>query len=61
MNPKKKQFDCLKMKRAIQEHLYQETRAMNPDEYKAYIRNRIATSQFASFLDKTTTISNTPR
>lgn len=61
MNPKKKEFDCLKMKRAIQERMHQETCTMNSDEYKAYIRNRIATSQFASFLDKTTVTGNTPR
>ncbi len=61
MSPKKKQFDCLKMKRDIQERMYQETCAMNSDEYKAYIRNRIAASQFALFLDKTSATSNTPR
>lgn len=61
MSLNKKQFDCLKMKRDIQERMYQETRGMNPDEYKAYIQNRIATSRFATFLEKPATTSSTPR
>ena len=61
MSGNKKKFDCLKMKRDIQERMYRETYAMNPDEYKAYIRNRIATSRFASFLDKPASTGTTPR
>ncbi len=45
-----KDFDCVEMKRKLQEQLYEETKGMTPVEYGAYIRGRIANSRFASFL-----------
>ena len=30
-------FDCVEMKRRIQEKIYEETRGMKPDEFLAYI------------------------
>lgn len=48
---KKKIFDCVEMKRRIQEKIYEETRDMNHDELVQYYHDRIAQSQFASFLN----------
>lgn len=52
MTQNKKTFDCIQMKRDIQTRLYEETSAMNHEEFRIYIRNRIASSRFASFLVK---------
>lgn len=49
MSYNKKAFDCIQMKRDIQTRLYEETHAMNREEYRNYVRNRIASSRFASF------------
>ena len=43
-----KAFDCVEMKRRIQEEIYAETRGMEPDELLAYFHKRVATSRFAS-------------
>ena len=48
---KEKTFDCVEMKRRIQEKIYEETRDMNHDELVQYYHDRIAKSQFASFLN----------
>ncbi len=58
MSYNKKAFDCIQMKRDIQARLYEETRAMNREEFRSYVRNRIAASRFASFLDEPTTQNN---
>lgn len=42
-------FDCVAMKRRIQERIYEETRGMTPDEFLAYIHKRVQESQFAAF------------
>ena len=34
---KDKDFDCVEMKRRIQEQMYEETKEMTPEEYRAYI------------------------
>ena len=47
-----KTFDCVEMKRQIQERMYQETRGMSCEERIAYSRRRISESRFASFLDR---------
>ena len=47
---KKKTFDCVEMKRRIQEKIFEETRDMNHDELVRYYHDRIEKSQFASFL-----------
>jgi hypothetical protein len=46
-----KAFDCVEMKRRIQEEIYEETRDMTPDELLAYFRARIKGSRFSDFLD----------
>ena len=45
-----KRFDCVQMKRRIQERIYAETRGMGHDELIEYFRRRIASSQFAYVL-----------
>jgi len=44
-----KGFDCVEMKRRIQERIYAETRGMSQDELLAYFRRRVAASRFARF------------
>jgi hypothetical protein len=51
MKKKDKDFDCVEMKRRLQEQMYEETKGMTPEEYLAYIRQRIANSRFAYFLE----------
>jgi hypothetical protein len=43
-------IDAVAMKRRIQEQIYEETKHMAPEEFIAYMRQRIANSQFADFL-----------
>ena len=45
-------IDAIAMKRRIQEQIYEETKHMAPEEFIAYMRQRIANSQFADFLDR---------
>ena len=52
-------FDCVEMKRRIQKRIYEETKAMNHEEFSAHMRGRIAASRFASFLERP--ISGGPR
>jgi len=54
---KRKPFDCVAMKRRIQERIYAETRGFGPRELLKYFRTRVASSRFASLLreDKTKT------
>ena len=47
---KEKEFDAIAMKRHIQEEIYEETKDMSPEEFIAYVRQRIANSRFADFL-----------
>ena len=47
-----KSFDCVEMKRRIQEKLYKETCNLNDKEIIAYFRKKIAESRFASFLQR---------
>jgi hypothetical protein len=51
-NKKYKDFDCVEMKHELQKHIYEATKGMTPEEYKAYIHERITNSQFAWFLKK---------
>ncbi|HUT32017.1 MAG TPA: hypothetical protein VNE39_00940 [Planctomycetota bacterium] len=44
-----KGFDCVEMKRRIQEKIYAETRGMGQDQLLAYFRRRVAASRFAPF------------
>lgn len=57
MNPKTSKteqveftIDAIAMKRRIQEQIYEDTKNMRPEEFIAYIHQRIADSQFADFL-----------
>jgi hypothetical protein len=43
-------FDCVDMKRRIQEQIYEETRGMTRPQRLRHLRKRIAGSRFASFL-----------
>ena len=49
---KDKAFDCVEMKRRIQEKIYEETKNMTHEELLEYFHKRIANSRFASFLQK---------
>lgn len=53
MKKKNKTFDCVEMKRRIQEEIYEETKDMSREELLNYFHKRIANSQFASFLQIT--------
>ena len=52
MMKKSKDFDCIEMKRQLQERIYQETKGMRLEELQAYIRECISNSHFADFLEK---------
>ena len=52
MSKKIKAFDCVEMKRRIQEQIYEETKNMTHEELLEYFHKRIANSQFASFLQQ---------
>ena len=54
---KNKEFDCVEMKRRIQEKIYEETKGMSHEEFLEYTHNRIAQSRFKSFLEKPATIT----
>jgi hypothetical protein len=49
---KDKDFDCVEMKRRIQEQIYSETKGMTHEELLEYFRQRIANSRFAAFLQQ---------
>jgi hypothetical protein len=44
---KKKRFDCVEMKRRIQEKIYEETKDMTRDELVAYFHRRVQEGPFA--------------
>ena len=52
MKKTNKAFDCIEMKRRIQKRIYEETKAMNHQEFTAHMRKRIAASRFAFFLER---------
>jgi len=43
----KKAFDCVEMKRRIQEKIYEDTHGMGPEELAAYLRRRVREGPFA--------------
>jgi hypothetical protein len=49
-------IDAIEMKRRIQEKIYEETKDMNAEELIAYFRKQVANSEFASFLDRPSSI-----
>lgn len=52
MDRKKKKFDCIEMKRRIQEKIYEDTKNMDSEQFAEYMRQRILNSQFADFLKR---------
>lgn len=52
MKKKIKTFDCIEMKRRIQKKIYEDTKGMTRVEAREYMRQRIAKSQFADFLNR---------
>jgi hypothetical protein len=52
MNKRTKTFDCIRMKREIQERIYNQTRGMSFEQRQQYTQDRIRNSRFASFLDR---------
>ena len=52
MDRKSKSFDCIEMKRRIQERIHEDTKEMDYAQFAEYVRKRIANSEFASFLDR---------
>jgi len=50
MSKKIKKFDCIDMKRNIQENIYEETRHMSREEYLAFIRKQVDESPFGKLL-----------
>lgn len=49
MSKTAKEFDCVEMKRRIQEVIYEETRDMNHEQFAEYIRDRVRNSRFARY------------
>ena len=43
----KKTFDCIEMKRRIQEKIYEETKGMSTEEIVVYFRRRVEQGPFA--------------
>ena len=52
MEPQGKTFDCIAMKREIQERIYEDTKQMNHEQYREYIHNKIRNNRFAFILDR---------
>lgn len=52
MDKRNKTFDCIRMKREIQERIYNQTHGMSFEQRQQYTRDRIRNSRFASFLDR---------
>jgi len=47
-----KAFDCVEMKRRIQEHIHAEPRGMDADELLAWFHRRVASSRFAALFSE---------
>jgi len=52
MKKKVKNFDCIEMKRHIQEKIYEETKNMSREEYLTYIKKQVDESYFGQLLKK---------
>ena len=52
MSRKTKTFDCVEMKRRIQEKIYQKTKDMSREEYLAFIRKQVDEGPFGELLKK---------
>lgn len=49
---RKKEFDCVEMKRRIQEKIYAETKDLSREEFVAYMRRRVEQGPFADLFKK---------
>ena len=52
MNMKIKTFDCVEMKRRIQEKIYEETKDMSSEEYIVFIRKQVDEGPFGKLLER---------
>ena len=52
MKMKTKTFDCVEMKRRIQEKIYKETRNMSREEYLAFVRRQVDEGPFGKLLEE---------
>ncbi len=52
MNTKIKTFDCVEMKRRIQEKIYEETKNLSREVYLAFVRRRVDEGPFGNLLKK---------
>jgi hypothetical protein len=52
MNRKTKKFDCIEMKRSIQDKIYNETKNMSREEYLAFIRKQVDEGPFGELLKR---------
>jgi len=50
---RKKEFDCVEMKRRIQEKIYAETKDMSREEFIAYMRRRAEEGPFGHLFTQT--------
>jgi len=50
MIKKAKKFDCIEMKRRIQDKIYNETKNMSREEYLAFIRRQVDDGPFGKLL-----------
>ena len=50
---RKKEFDCVEMKRRIQEKIYAETKDMSREEFVAYMRRRVEEGPFGHLFTQT--------
>ena len=50
MKKRIKTFDCIEMKRCIQEKIYEETKNMSREEYLAFVRKQVDESNFGKLL-----------
>jgi hypothetical protein len=48
MSKQDKKFDCVAMKREIQEKIYNETKGMSPQEFLAYCHEAVEKGPFAA-------------
>ena len=49
---KGKTFDCVEMKRRLQERIYAETKDLGPEELLEYFHRRVAATRFARFFSE---------
>ncbi|MDP2984039.1 MAG: hypothetical protein Q8O92_12010 [Candidatus Latescibacter sp.] len=49
---KRKEFDCIAMKRELQRKYYKETRGMSPEELIVHIRRKVETGPFGELWKK---------